>query len=117
MFLVPLIAYVISTASGLVLLKLGTTSSLPVSFTENSLKFNLNFYSLSGIALYGLSFFLYIYLISKFDLGFIIPITTAIVYILIFVASFLVFHETFTLIKIAAISLIILGVILLNFNK
>lgn len=112
-----LIAYVISTSSGLILLKLGTTTGLPIAFVENAIKFNLNLYSVLGIILYGCSFLLYIYLISKFDLGFIIPITTALVYILIFAASFVIFKEAFTVMKIAAISLIIFGVILLNFNK
>lgn len=117
MQIILLIAYILSTSSGLILLKLGTTDGLPIAFVENAVKFNLNFYSILGIILYGFSFLLYIYLISKFDLGFIIPITTALVYILIFAASFIIFKEAFTMMKIAAISLIIFGVILLNFNK
>ena len=117
MQIILLIIYVLSTSSGLIFLKLGTTNGMPISFVENALKFNFNFYSLAGIFLYGLSFLLYIYLISKFDLGFIIPITTALVYVLIFVASFIIFKEAFTIIKVAAISLIIFGVILLNLYK
>jgi len=117
MSIILTIVYILTTSSGLILLKLGTNSGPPVSFVENSLKFNFNLYLISGIALYGLSFLLYIYLISKFDLGYIIPITAAFVYILIFTASFFIFHEAFTMIKISAITLIILGVILLNFNK
>ena len=117
MSLIFLIAYVLATSSALVLIKLGTTSGLPVAFVEHSLKFNINFSIIAGILLYGLSFVLYIYLISKFELGFIIPVTTALVYSLVFLASFLIFHEAFTVMKIAAISLIIFGVILLNFNK
>lgn len=109
--------YVLSTSSGLILLKLGTSNGMPISFVENAIKFNFNLYSLAGIFLYGCSFLLYVYLISRFDLGFIIPVTTALVYILIFTASFFIFHEVFTVMKIAAISLIILGVILLNLNK
>ena len=112
-----LAAYVISTASGLILIKLGTTNGMPVSIVENALKFNINPYVVFGILLYGISFLLYIYLLSKFDLGYIIPITTALVYVLIFIASFVIFKEAFTLIKIAAISLIIFGVILLNISK
>jgi drug/metabolite transporter (DMT)-like permease len=117
MSLLFLIVYVLSTSSGLVLLKLGSSNGAPISIIENSLKFNLNPSIIAGVLLYGLSFLLYIYLISKFDLGFIIPVTTALVYVLIFVASFLIFHEAFTIMKITAISLIIFGVILLNLNK
>lgn len=106
--------YVLSTSGGLILIKLGTSNGLPVSIVDNALKLNLNPYSIIGILLYALSFVLYIYLISKFDLGYIIPLTTALVYSVIFAASFFIFHEVFTVLKIAAISLIILGVILLN---
>lgn len=114
MSIIFLIIYVFSTSFGLVLLKLGSANGLPISFVENSLKFNFNLYSIFGIFLYIISFIIYIYLISKFDLGFIIPVTTALVYILIFAASFFIFKEMFTIIKITAISLIIFGVILLN---
>lgn len=111
-FLIAL--YVLTTSGGLILLKLGTTTGLPVSLMDNAIKFNLNIYSILGLLFYGLSFVLYIYLVSKFDLGYIIPLTTALVYTLIFTASFFIFHEVFTVLKIAAISLIITGVILLN---
>jgi drug/metabolite transporter (DMT)-like permease len=117
MSIILLIAYVLATSFGLVLIKLGTTSGLPIAIVEHGLKFNLNLSIISGILLYCLSFVLYIYLISKFDLGFIIPVTTALVYSLVFLASFFIFHEVFTVMKIAAISLIIFGVILLNLNK
>ena len=110
-------AYVIATSMGLIFIKLGSTSGAPIAIVEHALKFNINFFIVAGVLLYGFSFILYTYLISKFDLGYIIPVTTALVYSLIFVASYFIFHETFTIIKIAAISLIIFGVILLNFNK
>jgi len=110
-------AYVCSTAFGLVLLKLGTTTGLPISFVENSIKFNFNLLSFSGFFLYGVSFLLYIYLLSKFNLGFVIPLTTALVYVLIFIASFVIFKESFSAIKIFAITLILSGVVILNLNK
>lgn len=109
--------YVISSSSSLILIKLGTNIGMPISIVENAIKFNFNLYSIIGLLLYGVSFPVYIYLISKYDLGFIIPIAAAFVYIIIFTASFLLFKETFTTIKIVAISLIILGVILLQLGK
>lgn len=114
MSVLALILYVLSTAGGLVLIKLGTTGGAPVSIVDNAIKYNINPTVIFGILLYGVSFFLYIYLISKFQLGFIVPLTTALVYTLVFLASYFVFHEVFTVLKVAAISLIILGVILLN---
>lgn len=117
MSIILFILYVLATSGGLVLLKLGTSDGLPIGFVDNALKFNINPLAIGGILLYGLSFVLYIYLISKFQLGYIVPLTTALVYTLVFIASYFVFHESFTIIKIAAISLIIFGVILLSLNK
>lgn len=106
--------YILITASALIVLKLGSKHGAVAQFIDGKLDLNINPLSLLGIFLYGVSFLLYMFLISKFDLGYIIPLTTAFVYILVFVASFIVFKETFTALKVAGIALIIIGVALLN---
>lgn len=115
--LIPLIFYVLTTSAGLIVLKLSTSAGFPIAYVNDKLQFNFNLLSVLGVFLYGVSFLLYFYLISKFDLGYIIPLTTALVYILIFIASFLIFHEVFTIAKIIGISLIIIGLIFLNTSK
>lgn len=109
--------YVLTTSLGLIAIKLGTDTSLPISYADNKLQFNFNLYALAGILLYGLSFLLYIYLIAKNDLGYIIPLTTAFVYIVIFIASAVIFKEVFTATKIMGITLIVAGLIFLNLNR
>lgn len=110
-------AYVLATSAALIVLKLGAKNGAPAQFINGKLHFNLTPYTIAGIALYGISFILYVYLISKYSLGYIIPLTTALVYILIFAASFFIFNEAFTLIKISGIILIIAGLTLLNLKK
>jgi small multidrug resistance pump len=112
-----LIIYILSTSSGLILLKLGSSSGAPFSIVDHALKLNLNPLNVLGILLYGISFLLYTYLLSKFDIGFIVPLTTAVVYVIIMTASFLLFKEVFTPLKVVAITLIVIGVILLNLHK
>jgi drug/metabolite transporter (DMT)-like permease len=109
--------YVVTTSLGLITLKLSTSSGLPIGLVDGKLVFNFNLLSFTGIVLYGVSFLTYFYLISKFDLGYIIPLTTAFVYIVIFIASYFIFHEVFTVMKIIGISLIVLGLIFLNSGK
>jgi multidrug transporter EmrE-like cation transporter len=112
-----IVLYILTTSLGLVILKLGSRSGLPISLAEGRLVFNLNAYTIGGLILYGISFMLYIYLISKFDLGYIIPLAAAFIYVLIFIASYFVFKEPFTLFKIMGITLIIGGIVLLGIKK
>lgn len=109
--------YAVTSSLALVFLKLGSKTGAPVSYISHKLSFNLSPFVISGIILYGVSFIVYTYLISKYDLGYIIPIATALVYILIFVASFFIFKESFTIVKILGIGLILIGAVLLNLNK
>ncbi len=109
--------YVVTASLALILIKLGSSDGAPLSFEKQRIIFNLNPLIFMAGFLYIFSFMLYTYLISKYDLGYIIPLGTALVYILIFVSSFVIFNETFTVLKIAGISLIILGLILLNIKN
>ena len=109
--------YVLATSGGLVLLKLGSRGLAFISIVDGKLTWNLSPLTVLGIMTYGVSFLLYLVLISKFNLGYIVPLTTGLVYILVFVASFAIFKESFTVLKIAAISMIIFGVIILSLNK
>lgn len=114
MFKIILLFYVLATSLGLILIKLGSSDGLPLKIVDSKLIFNLNLLTISGILLYGLSFALYLYLIAKNDLGYIIPLTTALVYIVIFVASYFIFQEVFTAMKIVGILLIVTGLVFLN---
>jgi len=112
-----LLIYALASAGALVLLKLGSATGAPFSIIDGKPHFNLGLYVIAGIILYGVSFIIYTYLISKNDLGYIIPVSTALVYVGIFLASYFIFKESFTALKITAISMIVLGVILLSLNK
>jgi len=109
--------YVLATSFALIALKLGTKGGAPVYLLDSKLHFNINPYAVIGITLYGTSFLLYTYLIAKYDLGYIIPLATAFVYIFIFAASFFIFKENFTLVKIIGILLITIGIVILNIKK
>ena len=78
--------YILTTVAGLIVLKLGANKELPLG-GGGRLPFGLNYYTLAGICLYGVSFISYVYLISKYDLGYIIPVAGAFVWILVFSAS------------------------------
>jgi len=112
-----LFLYVVITSLGLVFLKLGTSDGMPIKYINGKVSLNINFFVVSGIVLYGVSFVLYMYLISKNDLGYIIPLAAAFVYILLFLASYFIFKEVFTITKVIGILLIVSGLIFLNIKR
>ena len=109
--------YILTTSAALVILKLGTRTGLPVYYVDNRLHFNINLYVIAGLAFYAVSFVTYVYLISKNDLGYILPLALGFVYLLIFTASYLIFKEVFTVTKIIGIVLILGGLVFLNLKK
>jgi multidrug transporter EmrE-like cation transporter len=109
--------YILTTSAALVVLKLGSQNGALVSVVDGKLIFNINLVTLLGIFFFGASFTLYTYIISSYDLGYIIPLTASFVYILVFGASYFIFNESFNVLKIIAIALMIIGIILLNISN
>lgn len=106
-----------TTSIGLIVLKLGSKGGALVELSNGKPVIHLTPLTVIGVLLYGISFLLYIYLLAKNDLSYIIPLTTALVYMVIFVASAFIFKESFTVLKIIGISLILAGVVLISLKK
>ena len=108
---------IILTVSGLVLFKLGTSQDFSIAFTSNKMSVVLNYKAILGLLCYVFSFLLYMGLVSKFDLSYIVPITQGIIYILIFISSIAIFKEKITIQAFIGTVMVILGIILLNIKK
>jgi small multidrug resistance pump len=115
MFNIILISvYLLLTVSGLVLFKLGASGNASFGFINGTFMLKFNLIMLAGLLCYTLSFIMYMVLISKFNLSYIIPLTTGIVYVLIFAASILIFNEHISVTSIFGAIFVLTGVILLN---
>lgn len=106
--------YLALTVGGLSLVKAGSVGGAFLSKIDDKLVWNITPIFIGGIFLYGASFLLMMWLVSRFDLSYIVPITTGIGQVLIFIVAILVFKEQFTYLKMLAIGLIIVGVVLLQ---
>lgn len=109
--------YIMFTVSGITLMKVGTGKAFEVSLTGGNFKIVFNYILLCGILCYLLSFILYIFLISKYNLNYIVPLTTGLVYILIFVLSLTLFKEPVSVTSVIGFFLVIAGVVFLNIKK
>lgn len=106
--------YLALTVSGLTLVKLGSHGAALLSKNGDKLVWNIGPLVILGLFSYGLSFLLFMWLVSRFQLSFLIPLTTALVQVLIFIIAVTLFKESFTLIKLLAFVLIVIGVVLLQ---
>jgi len=111
------ILYIICTVAGLILYKYGATKEFGVLFENGNLSIKINIISIIGLALYLISFLLYIFILPKYDITFIIPIVSTITSILIFVLSISFLKEPSSAIKWIGFVIMTIGVIIVNFKK
>lgn len=109
--------YVLFSVSGLTLIKLGSTEAAGSSFLIPFIHMRITLLSLAGIFCYGISFCLYMGVVSKFDLGIIIPILGGIVNILILAVSWWILKENLTFNSVLGAIIIIVGIVVMNINR
>jgi len=112
--IVLMITYVFSAVAGSTLIKYGSLDNVGRAlFTLPFFNMNITLMSLIGIVAYGVSFFTYIILLTRFDLSFISPLLIAFVYLLLMATAFIIFKEEITTYKLLGCSLILVGIILI----
>lgn len=107
------VVYIILTSSGLILFKLGS-ENLAFGIKNSSLFFNLSVTSLIGLLCYLASFLLWMYILSKNDISYILPLGVAVSNVVILIASHYVLGEQISTNAIIGIALIIIGVVVMK---
>lgn len=107
------ILYVICASSGLVLFKLGSlqTGGLNVFGISITIKMII------GIICYGISFLLWLYIVSKINLTIAMPLSVALVNTLVIIESCLLLKEKLTITQAIGIFIIIVGVIVMTYKN
>ena len=104
---------IILTVSAQLFLRVGAerlgSSNLSLWILAEPLK---NIFLFAGLSLYAVSFFLYMFILSRLQLHVVYPITVGATLILITLASHLLLREAVTTIQIVGIATILIGVIL-----
>ena len=106
--------YLVLTVSGLILYKYGSAKDFSFSIVKGTFSLKLNLISILGLCCYLFSFLLYMLILPKFDLSFIMPFTSAISYISIFILSILILKESVTIYGIIGSLIILIGIIIMN---
>jgi len=111
-----MILYIFLTVSGLILFKLGSNLSKVETIANGILNLQISFTSILGIGCYGVSFIIYLLLLSKNNVSFLFPVITGIVYICVLTASVFILKEKITTISIIGSFFILLGVIMIFYK-
>lgn len=109
--------YVFFSVLGLTFIKIGSNRGLNHSFEIPIMNIFVSIWSFVGIVCYAISFLLYLGVISKFDLGFIIPILGGVINILILLVAYFILKEPLTFNMIFGAIIIAVGIVIMNVNK
>ncbi len=109
MIILLFIIYVILSSSGLVLFKLGTSGS-----GLTILGFTITLKMLFGIICYGMSFLLWLFIVSKVNLTVAMPLSVALVNTLVVVESCVFLKERISIQQGIGIFIIIFGVMVMT---
>lgn len=110
------IIYLILTVSGLILYKLGANQEFIFTFSSGLLNIKLSVISLIGLVCYMGSFLIYMLILPKFNLSYIMPVMSAVSYIGIFVLSILILKEKVTTAGIIGSIIILIGMLIMNLD-
>ena len=114
MQLVIMIIYVLCSVSGLVLFKLGSTEALTLEATQSFFSLKISWLSILGLILYIISFLIYMGLVSKNNLSYLLPVVTGALYLLTMHSDLRIFKESIHYVQLIGSALILLGLVLMN---
>ncbi len=110
------VLYVILSTSGLLLVKLGSAANA-IKLDQSLFSFSMSITSMIGFLCYMSSFVLWMVIISKSEVSYIVPLGVAFTNIAILVGSRYILHEQINLGTIIGTLIIIFGVIVIQFSK
>ncbi|MBU7319741.1 EamA family transporter [Paenibacillus oleatilyticus] len=95
-------------AVGQILLKFGATRS---NFDSQNFMAFLNVYNVLGLLFYGLSALLWMIILRKVELSYAYPLVS-LGYILVFFASYFLFHESISFMRIVGLVVVLVGIVI-----
>lgn len=104
------VIYLLFSSLGQILFKYGSNKQFYFKIVSQGIQFGINLYAIIGLIMYLISFILFMFVISKYNLSYIIPILTGVMYILTLLFSVTILKEVITIKHIIGSLLILSGV-------
>lgn len=117
MQVILVILYLVLTISGLILYKLGANQEFLFTIMNGMFSIKMSIISIIGLICYLGSFLIYMLILPKFNLSYIMPIVSAVSYLGIFILSIIVLKEKVSTSGIIGSIIILIGILIMNFDK
>lgn len=112
-----ILLYAMFSASGLLMLKMGTVRGLELHISSGKIQLTVNTVLLAGMCLYVLSFILSLIAMKAMDLSVFYPISAGLGYVVVCILSYAVLKEKVSAYQFIGMLLILAGVIFMNIKK
>lgn len=116
MLIIMFIMYVLFSAGGLILFKLGTNGA-EVKITTEFFSLKFSWIMLLGILFYACSFILWLLIVNSLDLSYAMPLSVGFVNLFVLIGSWLVLNENITFFQWIGAAVIIIGLFIINIGS
>ena len=113
MIIILFVLYVLLSAGGLILFKLGS-GDFSVALSVPRINVSLSIWALLGILSYCVSFVLWLIIISRISLSFAMPLSVGLVNICVLIGAAAVLHERIQPVQWIGTGVILVGLFLIN---
>lgn len=110
------VIYLILSTLGMTFIKMGG-EDLNLVLSKSIFQFRIGIIGILGIVFYLISFGLWIIILSKYNLSFISPLASGLAYILIILSSKFLLKENISSYQYIGITIILIGIVLMNIKK
>lgn len=112
--MILIILYVLISASGLLLLKIGANHEFNVSISKEGFGIKVNWQIILGMLFYICSFLVSLMAMKRINLSIFYPISSGLGYVVICIISYLVLKETISIKQFVGMVIILIGVVVIN---
>ena len=115
--MIGLLIYVCLSALGLTLIKVGTNKGSSLILNSSGISLQLNWILVLGMVVYVVSFLTSMVVMKSMDLSLFYPLSAGLIYIIICLLSFLVLHESIPTQRLIGMTVILVGIIIMNIGR
>lgn len=115
--MLKLLVYVLLSATGLTIIKIGISKGATLLFTKTGLSLAVNWVLLVGMLLYVVSFLCSMVAMKSMNLSVFYPVSAGLIYIVVLILSVIVLREKISAIQLIGMIIIFVGIVVVNIGR